>query len=47
MCAGTLPSSHGEPDEPEDEKYDGCDPQEMDGKAQAKEEQHEQKCENE
>jgi hypothetical protein len=46
MCACVLPSSHGKSDEPENEEHDGRDPQEMDGEAEAKEEQHEQQRKN-
>jgi hypothetical protein len=42
MRAGVLPSAHHEPDEPENEEHGGCDPQEMDGEAGAKENQDEQ-----
>jgi hypothetical protein len=42
MCAGVLPSAHRKSDEPENEEHHGCDPQKMDGEAEAKENQHEQ-----
>ena len=46
MCAGVLPSAHHESDEPENQEHGCCDPQEMDGKAGAKEKQHEQQRKN-
>jgi hypothetical protein len=45
MRAGVLPPAQGKADEPENEEYDGRDPQEMDGETEAEEEQDEQERE--
>jgi hypothetical protein len=46
MGAGVLPSAHGESDKPENEEHKGGDPEQMDRKAEAEEEQHEQPRKN-
>jgi hypothetical protein len=46
MCAGVLTPAYGESDKPQHQQDDGCDPQKVDGEAQAEEEQHEQQREN-
>jgi hypothetical protein len=45
MRAGTLPAAHDESEEPENEENGGHDPKDVEGKARAKENEYEQKCE--
>ncbi len=47
MGAGVLASAYGKSDEPENQAYDGGDPEEMEREPGSEEDQHQKKRENE
>jgi hypothetical protein len=47
MAPSALTSANGESDDPQNQEDDRSDPQEMDGEPSAKEDEHQQQCENE